>query len=133
MRRTLILDPCLCGSELNFDSCCGPSVVHREPASSAEALMRSRYTAFARGDRDYLLYSWDPETCPDSLSLGKARKWTGLHILSTEGGRATDVSGTVRFVACFVDPSGPGQLEELSWFRRHEGRWVYHSGVHKPR
>ncbi|WP_280273702.1 YchJ family metal-binding protein, partial [Nocardia wallacei] len=35
--------------------CCGPRLDGTRPAPTAEALMRSRYTAFAVGDVDYLL------------------------------------------------------------------------------
>lgn len=90
--------------------------------------MRSRYTAFALGDADYLLRSWHPATRPAALDLDPGRRWLFLEIRHTTGGGPFDESGTVEFTAHYRDPAGRGQLHEVSRFTRTEGRWSYLDG-----
>lgn len=45
---------CPCGSTEEFESCCSPYISGNRLAPTAEALMRSRYTAFTLGDLDYI-------------------------------------------------------------------------------
>nr|WP_316226808.1 SEC-C metal-binding domain-containing protein [Bradyrhizobium sp. SZCCHNS3052] len=40
---------CPCGSGLPYDRCCGPYLDGDDQPPTAEALMRSRYTAYTRG------------------------------------------------------------------------------------
>lgn len=116
-------DPCPCGGD-TYAECCGP--IHAgSPATTAAQLMRSRYSAFVRGDADYLVHSWSPEQVPATIHLDPDRQWTGLEIVLTEAGRQLDVTGVVEFRASYVDERGPGVVAERSTFARHEGRWVY--------
>ncbi|MFE9689457.1 YchJ family protein [Micromonospora sp. NPDC005806] len=116
---------CLCGSGLPYADCCGP--VHRgaSTAATAEALMRSRYSAFAVGDADYLLRSWHSATRPARLRLDPATRWTRLEILGADRGGLFDTTGTVAFRAHYREAGRPGTLEERSRFVREDGRWVY--------
>nr|BFF27092.1 hypothetical protein GCM10025732_50570 [Glycomyces mayteni] len=78
---------CPCGSGETYAACCGRFHTGAAAAPTAEALMRSRYSAFAVGDEPYLLRTWHPGTRPDRLDLAAdARTWTGLDILDTTGG-----------------------------------------------
>ncbi|QOC25726.1 SEC-C domain-containing protein [Microbacterium hominis] len=121
---------CVCGSGDAFAACCGP-VLDGEAAPTAEALMRSRYSAFALGDGAHLLASWHPATRPDRLELDAQTDWRGLEILSTEQGRAGDTRGVVSFRARWADRSSGdrGVLAETSRFRLVDGRWTYLDGV----
>ena len=47
--------PCPCGSGDTLDHCCGPLHRGERKAATAEALMRSRYSAYALGKLDYLI------------------------------------------------------------------------------
>jgi SEC-C motif-containing protein len=87
--------------------------------------MRSRYSAFALGDADYLLRTWHPDTRPNGLELDSGRRWTGLEVLETSGGTRFHSRGTVTFRAHYRDASGPGVQEESSEFLRLDGAWVY--------
>lgn len=87
--------------------------------------MRSRFTAFALGERGYLLATWHPSTRPTSLSLDPATEWRSLHIADTVAGGADDDEGVVEFVARYRDAQGPGLLAERSRFRRDRGAWRY--------
>ncbi len=72
-----MFEPCDCGSGATYLACCGR--LHAgTPANTAEQLMRSRYSAFRRGDVAYLLKSRAAETRPLSLSLDPGQEWTGL-------------------------------------------------------
>lgn len=57
-------ETCPCGSGQSYDQCCGP-VIAGGPASSPEALMRSRYTAFTKGNIDHLVSTLAPEALKD--------------------------------------------------------------------
>ncbi|MCX4760827.1 YchJ family protein [Streptomyces sp. NBC_01275] len=115
---------CPCGLPQTYDGCCGR--YHRGPASAptAEALMRSRYCAFVKGDAGYLLRTWHPRTRPERLDLDPGMRWTGLEILGTGDGSAFHTTGTVEFRASYRG----GSLHELSRFERVDGAWVYVDG-----
>lgn len=118
--------PCPCGGDV-FGRCCGP-VLSGEPAATAEALMRSRYTAFALGDRRHLEDSWHPSTRPARLDLDAGLEWIGLSILDTAAGAAGDTRGVVAFRARWRDGRTTGELSERSRFVRQRGRWWYVDG-----
>ncbi|MHB0828541.1 MAG: YchJ family protein [Schaalia turicensis] len=61
-------DPCTCGSGIAFRACCSP-ILDGEPAPTAEALMRSRYSAFVLGNENHLFRSWHPRTRPAPHTL----------------------------------------------------------------
>lgn len=120
--------PCPCG-HADYASCCGR--FHAGAiASTAEQLMRSRYSAYVLRLRDYLLATWHADTRPLDLDLedaaSRATKWLGLEIRRHEadGDRAM-----VEFVARFRVGGGSAQrLHEISRFDRIEGRWFYRDG-----
>lgn len=115
---------CPCGSALPLAECCGR--YHQgEAAPSPEALMRSRYSAFALGLTDYLRETWHPSTRPASLAADDVTRWRRLEILDhdEEGDR-----GRVHFRATFQEGRRWGVLEEASRFVREDGRWVYLDG-----
>lgn len=112
-------DRCPCGLPAVYDDCCGR--YHRgASAPTPELLMRSRYSAFVVGDRDYLLRTWAPGTRPTELELEPAAGWHRLEVLEAHGG-LLDATGTVRFRAHHAG----GVLEERSRFTRDAGRWAY--------
>ncbi|WBU38780.1 YchJ family protein [Homoserinibacter sp. YIM 151385] len=123
----VVHSPCPCGSGDPSASCCGP-ILEGAPAPTAERLMRSRFTAFALGDRAHLLRSWHPATRPAELELDAATRWRRLQIVDAVGGGEGDAEGVVEFRASYRDGEGAGLLHERSRFARHEGRWVYLDG-----
>lgn len=99
------------------------------PAETAEALMRSRYTAFVMSDDAYLHTSWHSQTRPADTSAPQGVEWRRLRIRDAQGGSPTDETGTVEFIAHFRTPDGGRDfLHERSEFVREAGRWVYWSG-----
>ncbi|MGZ4467890.1 MAG: YchJ family protein [Nocardioidaceae bacterium] len=119
---------CPCGSGTAYGGCCGP--LHDGGAApTAEALMRSRYSAFAIGHVDHLFRTWHPRTRPADLSDTPDVTWEGLEVLRTTAGGAADDTGTVEFRARFRGRDGaPHLLHETSRFERRAGRWVYVDG-----
>ncbi len=122
--------PCPCGSGKPYETCCGPALSQTRWPETAEALMRSRYTAHARRDIAWLRASLLPELQGDfdpveTATFATAAHWTGLTIRRTRRGQAGDSEGTVQFEARFITATGPGSLRENSLFRREGGRWYY--------
>ncbi|GAA2244909.1 YchJ family metal-binding protein [Herbiconiux moechotypicola] len=123
-------DRCPCLSGDTFGQCCEPYLAGRAHPPTAERLMRSRYTAFARGDATYLLASWHPSTRPASLELDPGIRWLSLEIVGRSGGGLLDTEGEVEFTARYrvteADGTGRrGTQHERSRFGRDGGRWSY--------
>ncbi|WP_430537987.1 YchJ family protein [Agrilutibacter niabensis] len=122
-------EACPCQSARAYAQCCAP--LHRGDAvaQSAEALMRSRYSAYVRGDAAYLLATWHASTRPQALDFGDAgaTRWLGLEVKRhqlLDADRAT-----VEFVARYrVGGAAAVRLHEISRFVREDGRWYYLDG-----
>ena len=124
---------CPCGSGLEYSECCEPYITGIKSAGSAEALMRSRYSAYVEHAIDYIV-----ETCSedekDRIDIGQTRswsersKWLGLKILSTEKGGAEDTEGTVEFEALYEMDGLRENHHERATFIKKDGRWLYSEG-----
>jgi SEC-C motif domain protein len=112
-----------------YTDCCGR--YHTGPlhllAPTAEALMRSRYSAFVLDDIDYLLDTWHASTRPATLDANPSGlKWLGLEVRRHE---AIDADhATVEFVARSKLAGRAQRLHETSRFVREGGRWFYVDG-----
>ena len=126
---------CPCGSGLGLEACCGPIIDGSRAAPTAEALMRSRYTAYALKKTEYITATHDPETRDDVDEEGTrdwaARTtWQSLEILETKAGGPSDDEGEVEFVAHFADEKGRSVAHhERSTFAKRDGRWYFVDGV----
>ena len=119
---------CPCGSGGSYEACCG--AIHLgAPAKSAEGLMRSRYSAYARHDAEYIIRSWHPRTRPKNLTLANGVTWTSLVVTSH---RSTGKNkAVVEFTAHYEAPDGSvATLAEKSRFLRENGVWYYLDGEH---
>lgn len=120
---------CLCGSGRPEVTCCGAAIDGSQPAETAEALMRSRYYAYVKGNAEYLLKSWHPKYRPAELNLEKSQiNWLGLQILQTQAGLVGDAQGVVEFIARFEQAGKPGMVQERSRFVFEHGQWLYLDG-----
>ena len=132
MAKQKTLSGCPCGYGLPLAQCCQLIIEGDQPAQSALALMRSRYTAFTLVDEAYLLKSWHSSTRPTHFDLGDSpQQWLRLKILHTEMGQPADDSGVVEFVAVYKVNGKAHRLHERSRFCRENGAWRYLDGVHK--
>jgi len=125
---------CPCGSNEAFDLCCGPYVRGEKSAPTAEALMRSRYTAYTLGNIDHIARTLAPESRGD-FDARAARRWAseadwlGLRIVSTERGDVGDAGGIVEFVATYRQAGETIEHGEVSQFRKTDaGEWFFVSG-----
>lgn len=116
---------CPCGTGLSFQQCCMP--FHDGAlAPTPVALMRSRYSAFALGNVEYLKRSWSASTRPNNLELDPTQVWTRLRIL--EAPDASEDRGVVHFRAHYRYGTERDFLEERSRFERVGGAWLYVDG-----
>ena len=119
---------CPCQSGQTFGNCCELYLAGEQSPATAEALMRSRYTAYVMNDEAYLRQSWHPVFRPVSVSAMPGQKWLGLKIRRVEAGGPEDDTGVVEFVArCKVDGKGH-RLHESSRLVREGDRWLYTDG-----
>jgi SEC-C motif domain protein len=116
---------CPCGLGEPYEACCGPMHSGQTPAPDAERLMRSRYSAFAMRDADYLLRTWHPDHRPSRIDLDASREWQRLEVLGATRGSFLDTEGTVEFRAHYRQRGAPGSQHENSAFARLDGRWLY--------
>ena len=135
---------CPCGGPA-FASCCAPYLAGAAVPPTAEALMRSRYTAYTQGNEAYLRATWHPTTLPPDALIDPNEKlqWLGLEVKSALRLRqrkanlpeTPDPSGdrdSVEFVARYRINGRAHRLHELSRFVREEqagvARWFYLDG-----
>ncbi|MGD1898394.1 MAG: YchJ family protein [Phormidesmis sp.] len=110
-RDTRLSNRCLCGSQKPFSRCCGPHLVALS-APTAEALMRSRYSAFCQGNVDYLIATHHPsmrsDDEPKSLAASvRHTAWKNLLVIKTQKGQKKDKTGVVEFVAAYQQAANP--------------------------
>jgi SEC-C motif-containing protein len=106
---------CPCGIG-TYDAHCGPLHRGERQAATPEELMRSRYSAYAVGDTDYVWRTWHPRTRPARVTE-HGLHWTGLEVVEAH-------DDVVEFVARHAD----GVHHEVSRFERRAGRWFYLDG-----
>lgn len=123
-----VVEDCPCGLPAKYAECCGRLHRGEAQATTAEQLMRSRYSAFAVRDEAYLLRSWDPATRPADVDFDPGMRWERLEVLAATGGGPFHTEGTVEFRAHYRSGGAAGVLREHSRFRREAGEWVYLDG-----
>ena len=130
MNTALTACPCRpAGAALPYTACCGNYHVGPQHllAPNAEALMRSRYSAFVLDLTGYLLATWHPSTRPASVEPNPAGlKWLGLEVRRHAVQDADHA--TVEFVARSKLGGRAQRLHETSRFVRVQGRWLYLDG-----
>lgn len=125
-----IQSACPCGSGEPYAACCLRFLEQRAEPKTAEELMRSRYSAFAKGHITYLKDTLWPRhqagfDAGATAKWAEDNHWTGLTVLATEAGRAGDRDGTVLFEARYLAEGRLQVHRELSRFRKKAGRWYY--------
>lgn len=127
MSRPETSEPCPCGRPAPYVQCCGR--YHEGPlalqAPDPESLMRSRYTAFVKDLRPYLLATWHASERPMQIDPPEpGLRWLGLTV--REARLTGPDEGIVSFVARYKLQGGrAGRLEETSLFVRERGAWLY--------
>ena len=125
---TAMATPCPCNPSADYADCCQP-LHDGVPAETAEALMRSRYSAYVLGLRDYLVATWHPSTkpVPFELDATPGLRWLGLEV--RRHAQLGEAEAVVEFVARYKPGGAPAvRLHEISRFERVDGRWLYVDG-----
>ena len=118
---------CPCCSGKLYEECCKVFHSKKEFPKTAEELMRSRYTAFAIPNGEYLWQTTLPSKRKfhDKSELevwGKENTWTKLEIINSS-------KKEVEFKAYFTDKFGKENIHhELSTFKKVDKKWYYVSG-----
>ncbi|HEY4617595.1 MAG TPA: YchJ family metal-binding protein [Flavobacterium sp.] len=118
---------CFCGSQINFNDCCKRYIDGTQKAPTPSALMRSRYSAYATHNADYLVATTHISTRKqhnkkDILDWSQSNQWIKLEVL-----QATD--NTVEFKAFYLDCQMQMQIHhEHSTFKMEDGKWFYVDG-----
>jgi SEC-C motif-containing protein len=121
------MKPCYCGSHKLFEACCGLYLNETQSAPTAEALMRSRYSAFATGAVDYLINTthFSKRKFHNKTELAtwsRSNQWLRLEILAV-------TETTVTFNAYFLDENLKARIHyEHSTFKLENGKWFYVDG-----
>jgi SEC-C motif-containing protein len=127
---------CPCGGA-SFAACCGPYLAGDAVPPGAEALMRSRYTAYTQRNEAYLRATWHPSTLPPQpvVDENERLQWLGLEVKSSLRLRQRKANlpespdrDTVEFVARYKIDGRACRLHEVSRFVRENGHWFYLDG-----
>lgn len=129
---------CHCGSDRPYAECCEPFLTGAARPTTAEQLMRSRYSAFVTQSIDYLQQTLTPDTQHEFdrqhvSDWAASSDWQGLEVLSTEAGTADDDQGSVEFVARFTVNGQSHAHHETGLFKQIDGQWYYERGFSGPR
>lgn len=134
-------DACPCGSGKPYKACCEPFHRGKSEPPDAEALMRSRFSAFAKKEADYLIRTLHPDHEDRAIDEALLRRqlrasasefrYAGLAILDTA---PPDEEGIARvlFFARIFQGSAERSFVELSDFARDAEGWRYLSGENLP-
>ena len=131
------LCPCrsLDQNKLDYENCCAPYVSGKKKAPTAEALMRSRYSAYVVKNIDYI--DQTQVNSPDevfnkeeALKWADSSEWEGLEIKKTQKGEPNDNTGIVEFIAHYKDKASGTALKhhETSLFGKKDGEWKFKEG-----
>lgn len=121
------MNNCYCNSEKPFSNCCEQYINGSVKPETAEALMRSRYSAYCVKNADYLIATTHISTRKhhnkkDILSFATENHWVRLEIV-----KATE--NMVEFKAYYLDSSlQPHTHHEKSTFKKEGEQWYYVDG-----
>lgn len=124
---------CPCGTKNDYAECCGSYISGVKNPPNPEALMRSRYTAFSKGDMDYIAATmrgpaaedFDPL---DARSWAQKAQWLGLNVVNVTPLEDKGTKGFVEFIANFKLDDREQRIHEIGEFHLKEGRWYYFDG-----
>jgi len=123
---------CPCGSGKNYGECCEPIIKKNALANSPETLMRSRYSAYAKGEILWLRDSLEENQRKHFDEKGarqwsKQSEWMGLSIIRSEIDEKNN-SGLVEFAAKYKQGGVVREHREVSEFVRKNGEWLLTEG-----
>jgi SEC-C motif-containing protein len=113
--------PCFCGSNVDFSSCCQPFINEEQQVQTAEQLMRSRFSAYAIGNAQYIYdtYAKSSQTSQsvnDIEDWSKSCIWVALTIYPTIDEVTNSTEAFVEFSAFYITQNTLCELREKSRF-----------------
>lgn len=122
---------CPCCSGKNYDECCKPVISGERKAASPEELMRARYSAYAKGEIDFIINSTHKEKRGENdrgeiENWSRKSEWMGLKIVRTEDDGPEN--GKVEFIATYADRGVKLEHHELAEFRKVNDDWFFYDG-----
>lgn len=128
---------CHCGTNIPYPECCKPYHKGLKDAPTALKLMKTRFSAYAEKQIEYLVKTTHSSLEPvyeDLEVWANNTEWKKLEIVTSEGGLKHNDSGKVEFKALYRDPKGNPQIHhELSGFIKKNEKWFYSSGEFNPK
>ena len=119
---------CPCGQG-NYQHCCQPLHVGQANAESASQLMRSRYSAFALQQIDYIVQTTalgqQASLNVDAITdWSKSIQWLKLEVLNSNE-KIDKNHAQVEFKAHYHDGKQTQIHHEISHFVQHQARWYF--------
>jgi SEC-C motif domain protein len=133
LEKELNMENCPCGSGIDYNECCKPFIHDDRPASTAEALLRSRYTAFTEAAVEYIQNTTHPDKKaqfdPKSTrNWAENSQWHQLEILNSMAGTAEDETGEIEFIATYTQEETKTKHHENAQFKKMDGKWFFYDG-----
>jgi SEC-C motif-containing protein len=127
------MSECPCSSGREFEDCCEPYLDGAKEPETAEALLRSRYTAFVEHKIDYVRNTTHPKSLgkfdeEDARAWSEGSDWLGFEIFESTGGGEDDDEATIEFAASYLQNEEEKVHREISQFKRDRGRWYFVDG-----
>ena len=121
---------CPCGSDQIESDCCQPYLEGSKTPPTAEALLRSRYTAFTQGNADYIVSTHHSRTRhevdrKEIEAWAKNSQWLGLKIDKVDAGGPEDDKGSIVFHALYRADGKDTDHYERSHFEKEDGEWRF--------
>ena len=129
----MVMELCPCGSSTAYSECCEPLITGRRTATTAEQLMRSRYSAYVKVATEYLYSTTHPAHRENYDHKGTQEwaensDWEGLEIVEARRGGPEDSTGEVEFIARFGEKGTTRAHHELALFKKDEATWFFTDG-----
>ncbi|MBN1967783.1 MAG: YchJ family protein [Candidatus Delongbacteria bacterium] len=131
------MNKCPCGIDKTYEECCGAIINGNKLAETPESLMRSRYSAYVKGEVDYIKSSMHPvkqkEFNRENVEeWSKQSTWQKLEIIGNSS--LSDGTGIVEFKAHYSVEGNEHIHHEIAQFKKHEDKWFFYDGrdVHEP-
>ncbi|MEK7858652.1 MAG: YchJ family metal-binding protein [Elusimicrobiota bacterium] len=125
---------CPCRSAKTYEQCCQPLIAGTAKAKTAEALMRARYSSYAKGETAFLVSSHLPARRGEfdekaAQEWSKKSEWKGLEVMATQAGLESDSVGRVRFIATYAVEGKTHEHHEVAEFKKEpDGHWYFVDG-----
>ncbi len=125
---------CPCGSGMEYAECCEKIITGAGKAQTPESLMRARYSAYVKGEVDFIIDSTHADTRAENdrkeiENWSKSAEWISLQILNTGAGTEDpENTGFVEFIASYGDRGIKLEHHELAEFRKVKDEWFFYDG-----